>query len=63
MPPQLPPGIQAMPEMLDEVVEKRQPSLITKHGKPVAQLIPAAAEKNRRIEKGIAVRWRHHLSD
>lgn len=33
-------------KLLDEVAEKHQPLLITKHGKPVAQLIPAPAGKN-----------------
>jgi prevent-host-death family protein len=33
-------------KLLDEVAKKRQPLLITKHGKPVAQLVPVPAEKN-----------------
>ena len=28
-------------KLLDEVAEKRQTLIITKHGKPVAQLVPA----------------------
>jgi prevent-host-death family protein len=27
-------------KLLDEVAEKREPLIITKHGKPVAQLVP-----------------------
>ncbi|MGC1463488.1 MAG: type II toxin-antitoxin system Phd/YefM family antitoxin [Terracidiphilus sp.] len=30
-------------KMLDEVAEKRKPLVITKHGKPVAQLVPMPA--------------------
>ena len=33
-------------KLLDEVAEKRQTLVITKHGKPVAQLVPVPAEKN-----------------
>jgi prevent-host-death family protein len=33
-------------KLLDKVAEDRQPLIITKHGKPVAQLIPVPAEKN-----------------
>jgi len=33
-------------KLLDEVAEKRQPLLITKHGKPVAQVIPVPGERN-----------------
>jgi antitoxin (DNA-binding transcriptional repressor) of toxin-antitoxin stability system len=29
---------------LDEVAEKRQPLVITKHGKPVAKVVPMPAE-------------------
>ena len=31
-------------KLLDEVAEKREPLIITKHGKPVAQLVPVPAE-------------------
>jgi len=31
-------------KLLDEVAEKREPLVITKHGKPVAQIVPIAAE-------------------
>lgn len=33
-------------KLLDEVAEKRQPLVITKHGKPVAQLTPVPAQEN-----------------
>jgi prevent-host-death family protein len=33
-------------KLLDEVAANRQPLIITKRGKPVAQLIPVAAERN-----------------
>ena len=33
-------------KLLDEVAEKRQTLVITKHGKPVAQLVPVPAERN-----------------
>jgi prevent-host-death family protein len=32
-------------KLLDEVAEKRETLVITKHGKPVAQLVPMPAEK------------------
>jgi prevent-host-death family protein len=32
-------------KLLDEVVEKRKPFVITKHGKPVAHLVPVPAEE------------------
>ena len=31
-------------KLLDEVAEKREPPIITKHGKPVAQLVPLPAD-------------------
>ncbi len=31
-------------KLLDEVAEKREPLVITKHGKPVAQIVPIATE-------------------
>jgi prevent-host-death family protein len=31
-------------KLMDEVQKKRQPIVITKHGKPVAKLVPADAE-------------------
>jgi prevent-host-death family protein len=34
-------------KLLDEVAEKREPLVITKHGKPVAQLVPMPAKKKR----------------
>ena len=33
-------------KLLDQVAEERQTLVITKHGKPVAQLVPMPAEKN-----------------
>jgi len=33
-------------KLLDEVAESRQPLVITKHGKPVAQLTPIPAQEN-----------------
>lgn len=33
-------------KLLDQVAADRQPLIITKHGKPVAQLIPVPPEKN-----------------
>jgi prevent-host-death family protein len=33
-------------KLLDEVAEKRETLVITKHGKPVAQLVPMPAAKN-----------------
>ncbi len=33
-------------KLLDKVAEDRQPLVITKHGKPVAQVVPMPAEKN-----------------
>lgn len=33
-------------KLLDEVAETRQPLTITKHGKPVAKLIPIPAKKD-----------------
>ena len=33
-------------KLLDQVAADRQPLIITKHGKPVAQLIPAPPERN-----------------
>jgi prevent-host-death family protein len=33
-------------KLLDEVAEKRETLIITKHGKPVAQLVPMPPEKN-----------------
>lgn len=33
-------------KLLDKVAEDRQPLIITKHGKPVAQLVPIPSEKN-----------------
>lgn len=33
-------------KLLDEVAEKREPLIITKHGKPVAQLTPIPAREN-----------------
>lgn len=32
-------------KLLDEVAEKRTTLVITKHGKPVAQLVPAPSER------------------
>jgi prevent-host-death family protein len=32
-------------KLLDQVAKDRQPLIITKHGKPVAQLIPAPAQE------------------
>jgi prevent-host-death family protein len=32
-------------KLLDEVAEKREPLIITKHGKPVAQVIPMPAQE------------------
>ena len=32
--------------LMDEVQSKRETILITKHGKPVAKLVPAGAESN-----------------
>lgn len=32
-------------KLLDEVAEKRAPLIITKHGKPVAQVIPMPAQE------------------
>jgi prevent-host-death family protein len=34
-------------KLLDKVAEDRQPLIITKHGKPVAQLVPVPAEARR----------------
>jgi prevent-host-death family protein len=33
-------------KLLDEVAEKRETLVITKHGKPVAQLVPMPPEKS-----------------
>jgi prevent-host-death family protein len=33
-------------KLLDKVAEDRQPLIITKHGKPVAQLVPVPAQGN-----------------
>jgi prevent-host-death family protein len=33
-------------KLLDEVAEKRETLVITKHGKPVAQIVPMPAKKN-----------------
>ena len=33
-------------KLLDKVAEDRQPLIITKHGKPVAQVVPIPAKKN-----------------
>jgi prevent-host-death family protein len=33
-------------KLLDKVAQDRQPLIITKHGKPVAQLIPIPAQEN-----------------
>jgi len=33
-------------KLLDKVANDRQPLVITKHGKPVAQLVPVPAERN-----------------
>jgi prevent-host-death family protein len=33
-------------KLLDEVAEKRETLVITKHGKPVAQVVPMPAERN-----------------
>jgi prevent-host-death family protein len=33
-------------KLLDEVAETRETLVITKHGKPVAQVVPMPAEKN-----------------
>jgi prevent-host-death family protein len=33
-------------KLLDEVAEKRETLVITKHGKPVAQLVPMPAREN-----------------
>jgi len=33
-------------KLLDQVAEKRETLVITKHGKPVAQVIPVPAKKN-----------------
>lgn len=33
-------------KLLDEVAETRETIVITKHGKPVAQVVPMPAEKN-----------------
>jgi prevent-host-death family protein len=33
-------------KLLDEVAEKREPLIITKHGKPVAQVVPIPAQRN-----------------
>jgi prevent-host-death family protein len=33
-------------KLLDEVAEKRETLIITKHGKPVAQLVPLPAKKS-----------------
>jgi prevent-host-death family protein len=33
-------------KLLDEIAEKRETLVITKHGKPVAQLVPMPAKKN-----------------
>jgi prevent-host-death family protein len=33
-------------KLLDKVAQDRQPLIITKHGKPVAQVVPVSAEKN-----------------
>lgn len=33
-------------KLLDEVAETRQPLTITKHGKPVARLVPVPAKKD-----------------
>ena len=32
-------------KLLDEVAEKRKPLVITKHGKPMAQLVPVPAKR------------------
>ena len=32
-------------KLLDEVAEKREPLIITKHGKPVAQVVPISEGK------------------
>jgi len=34
--------------LLDEVQESGQPILVTKRGRPVAQVVPATAQKDRR---------------
>ena len=33
-------------KLLDKVAEDRQPLIITKHGRPVAQLVPVPAKRN-----------------
>jgi prevent-host-death family protein len=33
-------------KLLDKVAEDRQPLIITKHGKPVAQVVPMPSERN-----------------
>lgn len=33
-------------KLLDEVAEKREPLIITKHGKPVAQVVPMPPKQN-----------------
>lgn len=33
-------------KLMDKVAKDRQPLTITKHGKPVAQLVPVPAERN-----------------
>jgi prevent-host-death family protein len=33
-------------KLLDQVAEKRETLIVTKHGKPVAQVVPMPAEKN-----------------
>jgi prevent-host-death family protein len=33
-------------KLLDQVAQTRQPLIITKHGKPVAQVVPVPAKKN-----------------
>jgi prevent-host-death family protein len=38
-------------KLLDEVAEKREPLVITKHGKPVAQVVPMQLPKT--VRKGI----------
>ncbi len=34
-------------KLLDEVAEKREPLIITKHGKPVAQVVPMPSKQRK----------------
>ena len=52
-------------KLLDEVAEKRKPLVITKYGKPVAQVVPMPVKARDIVgsmKGSVNDPWRHHLT-